>query len=299
MKRLLVLGGAGMLGHKVWQTLRRQFDDVHVTLRKPRGFYSGMGLFADGHVIERLDVTDQLALHAVLDEIKPDVICNCIGLTLRKQDEVSAESYILLNSLLPHQLNTWCARNGKRLIHISTDCVFSGESGPYEESSLPDARDLYGRSKLLGEVQSAHALVLRTSIVGRELMEHTELLEWFLRQEGKTVHGYRQAMYTGVTTNFLARVIAQVIEKHESLNGIYQVASSTISKYELLRKVRDCLKLNIDLVAEDQHVSKKILLGGKFVQATGIRTPSWDEMIEEIRQDKTLYQTSKPAGVAL
>ncbi len=175
-------------------------------------------------------------------------------------------------------MESWKAR----LIHISTDCVFSGKRGKYREEDLPDAADLYGRSKLLGEITGGRALTLRTSMIGHELAGRHSLLEWFLAQQGKAVAGYRHAIFSGLTTRRLAELIATLIADFPDLCGLYHVAGEAISKFELLSLVRGCFGLDIEIVPEDDFVIDRSLDSTRFVQATGIARPQWAEMIAQL-----------------
>lgn len=294
--RILVLGAAGMVGHKIYQRLSRDFADVWATIHKPIEYYRTRdmgGFFSGNRVIESFEVTDEHGLHALLERVRPDVIVNCIGLTWRKDGGANSVGYIKLNALLPHQLDSWCERQGGWFLNFSTDCVFSGDSGSYSETSLPDARHMYGRTKVLGEVESSRALIIRTSVIGRELENHTELLEWFLSQRGKTIKGFRQALYSGVTTNFLAQVVSRVIRERPDLRGLYHLSAEPISKYDLLRRVKDRMRLDVTIVPDDGVVVRKDLIGSKIREATGILTPSWDEMIAELADDPTPYQSKE------
>ncbi len=287
-----MLGGAGMVGHKAWQVFRQRFDDVYGTTRKGCSRYEGHPAFAGierERWIEGLDLMEPERVLPVLDKIRPDVIFNCVGLTFRRVDSPNAEAHIRVNALLPHVLNRWCEANGKRFISLSTDCVFTGKTGGYTEESVTDAKDAYGRSKALGEVESDRALILRTSVVGREAENQTELLEWLLAQEGKTVKGYRKAIYTGLPTTYLAGLVADLIEKFPKLSGLYQVSSAPISKYDLLLRFRDAFKVNVEILPDDSKEARKNLIGTKFTKTTGIETPSWDELIQSLVDDPTVY----------
>src|SRR5207253_2340396 len=148
-----------------------------------------------------------------------------------------------INSLFPHRLARLCHAAKARLIHVSTDCVFSGRKGNYTEADQPDAEDLYGRSKLLGEVQGPGCLTLRTSIIGRELDTRQGLVEWFLSNQGRKVKGYRRAIFSGLTTDALSELIGRIILNHPDLEGLWHVASAPINKFELISLVRDVFKV--------------------------------------------------------
>jgi dTDP-4-dehydrorhamnose reductase len=189
-------------------------------------------------------------------------------------------------------LHRWCAASNCRLIHISTDCVFDGVRGQYRETDDSNARDVYGKSKFLGETddREAAAVTLRTSIIGRELGTGHGLVEWFLAQQGKSVKGFRKAIFTGFTTHELANVITQVIRQNPPLRGLYQVASPPIDKFELLGLLRDAFRLQIDIQPDEEFVCDRSLRMDRFAEATGYRAPDWREMIATLAADPTPYR---------
>lgn len=294
--RVMVLGGEGMLGHKMYQTLLQRYEDtactVLGTLDEP--FYQRVDLFQRGRVIEKVDAMDLPALDRRLAELRPENIVNCIGIVKQRKEAAAAIPSITLNSLLPHRLAAAAQRWGGRLFHISTDCVFSGRKGAYTEEDTSDAEDLYGRSKFLGEVSGAeNALTLRTSIIGRELAQFQSLLEWFLAQRGKRIRGFLKVIYSGVTTNHLAGLIGRLIEEHPHLFGLYQVTSQPINKYDLLSRLREAFRVEVDITPYDQEVSDRSMRSEKFQRATGIMAPSWDVLISELADDSTPYDRWK------
>lgn len=289
--RILILGGAGTLGHKLWQTLPSRFPDTSVSIRKKRDFYAKTGLFAGPNVIDGLDLKDFGRLDAVLNDIRPSVIVNCAGVTLRSKEALDKNSAISINALLPHRLADWCSHSGARLIHFSTVCVYDGKKGRYTEDDVPDARDLYGMTKALGDVSAPFALTLRSSFIGRELFAGAELLEWFLAQKGKKIRGFRKALFTGLTTNRLAELVGDLIEKHPQLNGLYHVSSETVSKYELLLMMKEAYKLDVEIEQEDGFEMKRDLDGGRFEKAAGFVCPPWKEMMAEMAADTTPYDS--------
>jgi dTDP-4-dehydrorhamnose reductase len=196
---------------------------------------------------------------------------------------------IRTNALLPHELSEICGRRGARLIHFSTDCIFSGQRGNYGEDDVADAMDIYGRTKFLGEVTSPNAITLRTSIIGRELIHSQSLLEWFLAQNHRRIFGYRRALYSGVTTNRLADVVGDLIEKEPHLNGLYQVTGQTVSKFELLTLLREAYQLDVEILPDDQFVCDRSMRGDKFRAATGYLSPPWPELAAELASDETPY----------
>lgn len=294
--KILVLGANGMLGHKMFQLLRERFYDTYGTIRghASDAQMSRVGLFQQGHIIEGVDVTDLPALKTVLRLRQPEFLINCVGIVKQRDAAKIAIPSITINSLLPHQLAEVCGSWGGRVIHISTDCVFSGQrSGTqsYTEEDTPDADDMYGRSKLMGEVLASNALTLRTSIIGRELNNYASLLEWFLRQNHTQVSGYRRALYSGVTTNYLAEVVGNIIERHPTMSGLYHVASHTITKYKLLHLIREAFHLFIEIAPDDHFFCNRSLNGEKFERATGYVCPPWPDLVEQLAKDTTPYQT--------
>jgi dTDP-4-dehydrorhamnose reductase len=287
--KILILGGGGTLGHKLWQHLPLKFPETSVSIRKDRNFYAKCGLFTGPNVVDGLDLRDFSNLNSVLDRIKPSVIVNCAGVTLRSKEALDRNSAISINALLPHRLTEWCSRNGARLIHFSTVCVFDGKTGGYTEDSLPDARDLYGMTKALGDISAPFALTLRSSFIGREIFGGTELLEWFLAQRGKTIKGFTKALFTGLTTNKLAELVGELIEKHPALNGLYHVSSETVSKYDLLRLMKEAYHLDVKIAPEDGFEMKRDLKGERFAKAAGFSCPPWKNMMAEMAADSTPY----------
>lgn len=278
------------MGHKIWQFLPKKFPNTYVSIRKPKSYYEKCGLFSGSNVVDGLDLRDFGRLKVILEEISPSVIVNCAGVTLRSREKNDKRSNIAVNALLPHELAEWCAnKNNSRLIHFSTVCVFDGRLGNYDEDSPPDARDLYGMTKILGDVQSSCALTLRSSFIGREIFAGTELLEWFLAQKGKHIKGYCGALFTGLTTNRLATMVGELIEKFPNLNGLYHVSSEMVSKHELLNLMKEAYKIDVEIEPDYLFECRRNLIGDKFIRATGIKNPSMRQMIFEMAADQTPY----------
>lgn len=288
---ILVLGGGGMLGHKMFQILDSQFDEVACTIlgAKTDEPYRRIPMFQGDKVFERLDATQFQALEVLLRDLRPAVVVNCIGIVKQRPEAKAHIPSITLNSLLPHVLTDICAAWGGKVIHFSTDCVFSGKRGGYTEEDTPDAEDLYGRSKFLGEVTCDNALTLRTSIIGRELKNFRSLLEWFLAQKGKTVRGFTRAIYSGVTTIHLSNLVADILRNHDSLAGLYQVASEPLSKYDLLKLLRDAYELDVEIVPDDEVVCDRSMKADKLRTAIGYVCPSWPKLVAELAADPTPY----------
>ena len=289
--RVMIVGGAGMLGHKVWQTLRDRFE-TFVTVHGSASAYPS-GLFDTARVIERVDARDTDSIAAAFAAARPDVVVNCVGIVKQRAESKDPIASLIVNALFPHRLATMAAASGARVIHISTDCVFSGRTGLYCEDDAPDAADLYGRSKLLGELAAPH-LTLRTSLIGRELVGSSGLVEWFLSRRGNAVEGYKTAIFSGVTTAQMARILVATIERGWALSGLYHVAAAPISKLDLLRLLNDSFHAGIEITCSDTLRVDRSLDGKRFDAAIGFAAPSWGAMIEELSADPTPYETWRP-----
>lgn len=290
--RIVVLGGAGMLGHKAFQVLRNHFCATFCTVREDirRTPFDRVDVLQGNDVVPGVDVMDFPGLVKVLSTLEPEWIVNCVGVIKQRAEAACPIPTITINSLLPHKLAELAAGWGGRLIHFSTDCVFSGKRGGYTEQDLSDAEDLYGKTKFLGEVSAANSLTLRTSIIGRELSEHRSLLDWFLTQNHKTVRGYRRVIYSGVTTNHLAELVSCIIQEHPGLAGLYQVASEPISKYDLLCLLREVYQLDVRIEPDDLEVSDRSMSGCRLRQAIGYVCPPWPVLARQLAEDRTPYE---------
>lgn len=278
--RILILGGDGMLGHQLFAHLRPRHS-VKVTLRKDVDCYRSYGLFQHDNSYGGVDVRSLERLMEVFVDFRPDAVVNAVGIV--KQRPTSKESIpsLKINALLPHQLALLCKGVNSRLIHMSTDCIFSGKKGNYLESDTSDAEDLYGKTKYLGEVHESHCLTLRTSIIGRELSRHKSLLDWFLSQTGR-VKGFRKAIYSGLTTPEMSRIIERMLTKHPEACGVYQVSSDPINKYELLRLFREKFGHQVEIIADDTFPCDRSLDSTRFRREFDYTPPSWPDMIDEI-----------------
>jgi len=281
--RILILGGDGMLGHQLMLSLQSKHE-VRVTLHKPLSDYAHFGLFDADNSYAGLDVLFQDRLLEVMADYRPDVVINGVGLVKqRKEAEVRLPS-LEVNALFPHRLAVICQVAGARLIHLSTDCVFSGRKGGYVEDDISDASDIYGRTKFLGEVSQAHCVTIRTSIIGLELARKSSLIEWFLAQTGE-VRGYRRAIYSGVTTLEMARVIDHILCHCPTLSGVWHIASAPITKYDILCTLIKLLDRNdVNIVPYDDFVADRSLNAECFQQKTGYISPAWDTMLIELAQ---------------
>ena len=292
MIKALVLGGEGMLGHKMFQVLRQRFAEVVCTVREDvrRPPFDRVELLQGDDVVSGVDVTNFPALEASLSAFRPEYVVNCVGVIKQRAEAVSPIPSITINSLLPHKLAQVVAHWDGRVIHFSTDCVFSGKRGEYAEGDFSDAEDLYGKTKFLGEVAAANALTLRTSIIGRELTEHRSLLDWFLAQNRQTVRGYRRVIYSGVTTNYLAELVASIIQEHPGLNGLYQVASEPLSKYDLLCLLREAYQLDVRIEPDDLEASDRSMRCDRLREAITYKCPPWPVLARQLAEDNTPYE---------
>lgn len=279
--RILILGGDGMLGHRLLLHLRDRHE-TKVTLRRGLPEYKQYGLFTPENSYAGVEARDVERLLEVFGDFRPEAVVNCVGIIKQRGQAKEAIPSIEINALLPHRLAVACKAIGARLVHLSTDCVFSGRKGDYTEQDTPDAEDLYGRTKLLGEVGEEPAVTLRTSIIGLELARKGSLIEWFLSQKGE-IKGFTEAIYTGLTTAEMSRVIEKVLVDHPDLSGVWQVSSEKIDKYDLLSRFSE--KLGRDDVSIVPDASVKIdrsLSGLEFTKATGYDPPGWDAMLAEL-----------------
>lgn len=287
--RVLIFGGSGMLGHKLWQVFQER-SDTWVTVRSNHSAYARYGIFDSERMLGGVNVFDFDTVMRAVAAVRPDVVVNAIGIIKQLPTAKDPVVSLTVNSLFPHRLAVLCQAAGTRLIHISTDCVFSGRGGMYSENDVPDAEDLYGRSKLLGEVSSPNCLTLRTSVIGRELGTTNGLVEWFLSNQGGRVQGYTNAIYTGFPTLILAQIIADVIERYPDLSGLYHVSSKPISKYELLCLLRDAYQVSIEIEPFPNVCIDRSLDSSRFRAATGFVPQPWPEMVQAMATDLTLYE---------
>ena len=287
--RVIILGASGLIGHSLYRELGSQFETFG-TLHYHKKSYGDHRLFNNSNIIENIDISDFQVLCGVLREINPDVIINCIGITKRKKEIDNAAHALYINSLFPHKLAEWAEVNNKRLIHLSTDCVFDGKTGNYNEKSLTTAEDIYGRTKAFGEVDYNHTLTIRSSFIGRELFSKTELLEWFLSQKGPSIKGFTKALYSGVSTNFLSKIVVEIIHKYPNLFGIKQLAiEEPISKFDLLCLARNAFKLDIEIIPDESFELKPTLNGEKLKDELDYVVPTWERMMNDLANDPFKY----------
>ena len=283
--KILILGATGMLGHVLFLRLSESKDlDVYGTVRNLEVISEWLSpkhlLKLDGNV-EAESVDSVLGL---LVRLKPDQVVNCIGIIKKAPAARDPLISIYINALFPHRLALACKAVGARLIQISTDCVFSGSKGNYNELDQSDATDLYGRTKFLGEVSYPYTITLRTSIIGHELRGKYGLVEWFLARQGE-IKGFARAIYSGLTTIEFSRIIMEYVIPNEELNGLYHVSSDPISKYELLKLIAQRYNKRIRIEPDEDFRLDRSLDSTLFRKATRYSPPSWPELIDTMHQD--------------
>ncbi len=280
--KVLIFGATGMLGNAVFRVfLQSDAHEVWGTLRSDGG-RRHFSVDSQAWLVSGIDVLDQDALVSVLNKVRPDVVINCVGLIKQLADANDPLSALPINAMLPHRLARLCELLGARLVHVSTDCVFSGRTGMYTEEDPSDANDLYGNSKFIGEIPNqANAITLRTSIIGHELGSQHALIDWFLSQE-KMVKGYSKAIFSGLPTVELARIIRDYILPQPDLAGLYHVSAAPIDKLSLLKLVAEIYGKDIQIIPNEDVQIDRSLDSARFRQATGYVPPAWAEMIQNM-----------------
>ncbi len=282
-QKVLVLGVTGMLGNAVFRLFSHcPGFHAHGTVRSA----AGLRHFDEAlrsRISVGVDVEQQDHLVQLFSRVRPDVVINCIGLVKQLAEADDPLAAIPINALLPHRLVRLASLAGARLIHVSTDCVFTGRQGLYREADSPDAIDLYGRSKLLGEVDEPHAVTLRTSIVGHELASAHSLVGWFLAQEG-SVRGYTRAVFSGLPTVELAKVIRDHVLTRPDLRGLWHVSSDPIAKYDLLQLVKAAYGKAIEIIPDGRLVIDRSLDSSRFRAETGWTPAPWPELVDAMRR---------------
>ncbi len=273
-----MVGASGMLGHEAIRVLAPDFE-VWGACRNPQDL-PDLGVPPE-RLLGGLDAMQAESAYALVERVRPTLVLNAAGIVKQLKASKAAIPSISVNSLWPHVLADACAVHGARMVHVSTDCVFSGARGRYVESDAPDAFDLYGRSKLLGEVTDQdHVVTLRTSIVGWQLGQPTGLVAWFAAHRNEQLKGFTRAIFSGLTTGALTEVIRDVVLKDATLSGLWHVSAGPIDKYTLLTDLAKHLRWNVDISAVDQPAIDRSLDSTRFRERTGWTPPSWAEMLD-------------------
>lgn len=284
-QKVLILGASGMLGHTLLTRLPAHLSPTGIVPRKKEA-YGHIGAFNGRKILYGVDARDHRLLKKAIEASCPSLVINCCGVIKQIFNAHTDTDIVVLNALLPHWLEAWAEELDFRLIHISTDCVFSGKRGMYLESDVPDPVDFYGRSKLLGEVSGPRSLTLRTSFIGREIDRKTGLLEWFLSQRQGKVKGYRKAVFSGLTTGEVANFLAAVLGENVKLCGLYNLAADPISKYDLLVLCKKIFGACVEIVPDDSMVYDRSLDASALRKAIGWRAPSWEKMVQAMAGEK-------------
>lgn len=280
---VLVLGASGMLGNAVFRYFSADSSMSTFGTVRQAAALQHFDPALHSQLICGIDVLDADGLVRAFGRAKPDVVINCVGLIKQLAHVNDPLEALPINALLPHRIARLCEVAGARMIHVSTDCVFAGDKGNYRETDDPDATDLYGRSKLLGEVDYPHAVTLRTSIIGHEFGRASALVDWFLSQSGQ-VKGFRKAIFSGVPTVELARIMKEFVLPHRDLRGLYHVAADPIAKFDLLTLVAKTYGKSIEIVADDALAIDRSLNAARFRDATGYIPPAWPALIEAMHR---------------
>lgn len=281
--RVLVMGASGMLGNAVLRLFAQSPGYSAMASARSTAVLPLLSKELRSRVICGVDVENANSLVRLFGATQPDVVINCIGVVKQLAEADDPLSAIPINALLPHRLARLCEVAGARLIHVSTDCVYAGTKGMYREEDTSDAQDLYGRSKYLGEVDYPHAVTLRTSIIGHELNSAHGLIAWFLAQQG-SVKGFTRAIFSGLPTVELARVMRDFVIPQPALCGLYHVSAEPITKYDLLRLVAQAYGKSIDIVPDDRMVIDRSLDSTRFRNCTGYALAAWPELVRAMHQ---------------
>lgn len=279
--KVLVLGAAGMLGNAVLRLFAQSAGYEVVGSARSTSALRLLPVDLSDRVICGVDVEHVDSLISLFSKVQPEVVINCIGLVKQLAEADDPLAAIPINSLLPHRLARLCGVAGARLVHMSTDCIFSGAKGMYTEADMSDAKDLYGRSKYLGEVDYPHAITLRTSIIGHELNNGHSLVGWFLAQQG-SVKGFRRAIFSGLPTVELARVIRDHVIPHPELHGVHHVSADPVNKFDLLTLISNVYGKKIDIATDDNFIIDRSLDSTRFREATGYQPQPWPELVRRM-----------------
>lgn len=282
-KNLLILGVNGMLGHTLFRYFYfRNKINTYGLLRDKKKLLKDKFLYLNDN-IEVIKSEKIEKVYEKLSNLNINIVINCIGIVKQAPNATNILKSIKINSLFPHELDLLCNKLNIRLIHISTDCIFSGKKGFYNEEDYSDSLDLYGRTKSLGELSNSNAITLRTSFIGKEISTNYGLLNWFLSQEGK-IKGFSKALYSGVPTCELARIIEKYVLPNESLKGLYNISAETITKFNLLNIFREVYKKNIIILKDETYQIDRSLNSNKFRTATGYKPIQWFKAIEKMKE---------------
>ena len=276
--KIYILGISGMLGSKLFQEFLKKKYEVRGSIRTiPKKF-----LIYKSNIDSNIDVNNMLKLKKKILKFKPDFIINSIGVIKQKVDQFEEKNIFYINSVFPYELYKISNMINSKLIHFSTDCVFDGKKGNYNEQSISNAYDIYGISKSLGELNFKNSLTIRTSIIGHELNSKNSLLEWFLQLRKKKCYGYADAYFSGMPTIEIFNFLENFILKNKKISGIYNLSSSKISKYNLLKKISNIYSKKIKIVKSKKLKIDRSLNSNKIKKLVNYKCPSWDDLIKNM-----------------
>jgi dTDP-4-dehydrorhamnose reductase len=281
--RVLILGASGMLGNAMLRSFVESPEYESYGSVRSTGAFRLLPKCLEKNLITGLDVENIDSLVNLFATLRPDVVINCIGLIKQHAEADDPLTAIPINAVFPHRLARLCEVGQARLVHMSTDCVFSGSKGMYTEADLSDCNDLYGRSKYLGEVDYPHAITLRTSLIGHELNSSHSLVNWFLAQEN-IVRGYKQAIFSGLPTVEIAHIVRDFVIPHPELHGLYNVSAEPINKFDLLQLIAEIYYKKINIEADERIVIDRSLDSTRFRNATGYIPKAWPVLIEKMHK---------------
>jgi dTDP-4-dehydrorhamnose reductase len=285
--RVLVVGATGMMGHRLLRRLEKEAEAWGTVRRVPPAVMDDV---TAAHLIPGIHADDPESLTRAFDSARPDVVVNCAGVTSHRPQPDRLAGALEANAVLPHRLADLCAQRGSRLLHLSTDCVFSGRRGRYREDDPPDPVDQYGRGKLLGEVRRPGCLTLRTSMIGWQLRGLRGLAEWFAEHRHQGLRGYRRAVFSGLTTAALSEILTQLALEGTPSEGLFHVAAEPIDKHALLSRLAAALEWRTSIEPVDEPVIDRSLDASAFRAATGWTPPDWDEMLRGLADERPTYE---------
>ena len=286
--KILILGGNGLVGHKLLQVFKKRLPnkdyEIAATFRKDRTTYLSLVKLVDiSNSFFNIDINKFSDLVEVVDKFKPNIIINCIGLTKKLSNNNNEKYSIYINAYFPHLVSFLCQKNNIKFIHLSTDCIFSGLMGNYTELDNPDALDIYGKTKFLGEVDNDNSLTLRASILGPEITKFLGIYSWFMRSS-KSVSGFNNAFFSGFSSVEFANILTRIIKHNFHITGVYHLSSYKISKFDLLTMIKDINNLKIKIIQSDREIYDRTLNCDKFHNVVSYKPPSWEQMLSELKE---------------
>ena len=273
-----------MIGSNLFFLLNKNHD-VKVTLRSKISSYQKFGIFNSDNTFDQINILNAAKVEKTINSFSPDVVINAVGITKQNVNNEDEELIMQVNAFFPHILDQFCLKQDCKLIHLSTDCIFSGDEGFYSENDSADAKDLYGKSKYQGEIRSKNSITLRKSTLGLELENKHGLVEWWLSTKGE-IKGFRRAIYSGFIIRELSKVIDMILADFPGLSGTWNVASKPINKFDLLCGLQERLnRKDIEIIPDDDFICDRSLDGSAFRNLTGYRTPEWNKMLDSLAID--------------